>query len=313
MHIVRGDEAVPKRFRGSAAAIGNFDGLHLGHQSVIDFARFTADTGGVPLGVVTFEPHPRQYFRPSDPPFRLTPADSKARLLKDFGVDVLFEIGFGKSLSQLSSEEFSKSVIAERLRLSVAAVGDDFKYGRGRSGSADTLISEGERFGFGVAIAPILADEGSELSSTAVREALSDGRPGDAAMMLGRPHCIEGDVRKGAQRGRELGFPTANLALDGLHPPKPGVYSVMAAILSGTHKGRRKGVASIGTNPTFGAHPLSLEAYLFDFDGDIYGQRVSVELVEYLRPEIEFRTVEALVSKMGEDCEAARESLAGLD
>ncbi len=313
MHIVRGDAPVPERFLGSAAAIGNFDGLHLGHQSVIEFARSVADSSGVPLGVVTFEPHPRQYFRPSDPPFRLTPADSKARLLKDFGVDVLFEIGFGKSLSQLSSEEFSRSVIAERLRLSVAAVGDDFKYGRGRSGSADTLISEGESLGFGVAIAPILAREGSGLSSTAVREALSDGRPGDAATMLGRPHCVEGDVQKGAQRGRELGFPTANLALDGLHPPKPGIYSVMAAIHSGAHKGRRKGVASIGTNPTFGPNPLNLEVHLFDFEGDIYGQRITVELVEYLRPEIEFPTVEALVSKMGEDCEAARESLAELD
>lgn len=304
---------MPERFLGSAAAIGNFDGLHLGHRSVIDLARSAANSDGAPLGVVTFEPHPRQYFRPSDPPFRLTPADSKARLLKDLGVDVLFEIDFRRSLSQLSSEEFSKSVISERLGLSLAVIGEDFKYGRGRSGSAVTLVSEGKRLGFGVAVAPILDRKGSELSSTAVRSALSDGRPGDAAKMLGRPHCIEGDVRKGARRGRELGFPTANLALDGLHPPKPGVYSVMADILSGAHEGRHKGVASIGTNPTFGAHPLSLEVYLFNFEGDIYGQRMSVGLVEYLRPEIEFRTVEALVSKMGEDCEAAHESLAELD
>ena len=311
MRIIRDDAPVPERFRNSASAIGNFDGVHLGHKSVIDIARKKASAAGRPHGVVTFEPHPRQFFDSQAKAFRLMNAEIRARRMSALGVDVLFELTFDDTLSQLTAEEFSRDILASKLGISHAVAGHDFRYGKGRAGNSSTLSADGERFGFGVTIAPMIEASGFEISSTAARNALSEGNPGKAMRILGHPHCIEGIVGRGEQRGRTLGFPTANLSIGGLHQPLPGIYAVTAEILTGSFKGRLTGAASLGTNPTFGSNPLRLEVHLFDFSGDIYGQRVSVELVEFIRPEIAFRTPEELIQKMEQDCEAARAMLAG--
>ena len=310
MRIIRDDAPVPERFRNSASAIGNFDGVHLGHKSVIDIARKKASAAGRPRGVVTFEPHPRQFFDSQAKAFRLMNAEIRARRMSALGVEVLFELTFDAALSQLTAEEFSKDILACKLGISHAVAGHDFRYGKGRTGNSSTLTADGERFGFGVTIAPMIEASGFEISSTAARSALSEGKPGKAMRILGHPHCIEGIVERGEQRGRTLGFPTANLSIGGLHQPLPGIYAVTAEILTGSFKGRLTGAASLGTNPTFGSNPLRLEVHLFDFSGDIYGQRVSVELVEFIRPEIAFRTPEELIRKMEQDCEAARAMLA---
>ena len=310
MRIIRDDAPVPERFRNSASAIGNFDGVHLGHKSVIDIARKKASAAGRPHGVVTFEPHPRQFFDSQAKAFRLMNAEIRARRMSALGVEVLFELTFDAALSQLTAEEFSKDILACKLGISHAVAGHDFRYGKGRVGNSSTLFADGERFGFGVTIAPMIEVSGFEISSTAARNALLEGKPGKAMRILGHPHCIEGIVERGEQRGRTLGFPTANLSIGGLHQPLPGIYAIKAEILTGSFKGRLTGAASLGTNPTFGSNPLRLEVYLFDFSGDIYGQNLSVELVEYIRPEIAFRTRDELVKKMEQDCEAARAVLA---
>ena len=306
MRIIRNDAPVPEQFRNSSSAIGNFDGVHLGHQSVIDIAREKAVAAGHPLGIVTFEPHPRQFFSSQTQAFRLMDAAIRARQLSALEVDVLFELSFDSALSQLTAEEFSRDILAGKLGISHAVIGHDFRYGKGRTGNPETLLEDGERFGFGVTVAPMIEAPGLEVSSTAARNALSEGKPWQAARILGHPHCIEGIVEMGERRGRALGFPTANLSVGELHQPMPGIYAVCAEILTGSSKGRFIGAASLGTNPTFGSNPLRLEVYLFDFSGDIYGQRLSVELIEFIRPEIAFRTPDELVKKMEQDCKIAR-------
>ena len=295
MRIIRDNAPVPEQFRNSASAIGNFDGVHLGHQSVIDIAREKASAAGRPHGVITFEPHPRQFFGSQTKAFRLMNADTRARRMSALGVDILFELTFDAALSQLTAEEFSRGILACKLGISHTVVGHDFQYGKGRTGNANTLSADGERFGFGVTVAPMIEASGFEISSTAARNALSKGKPGKAMRILGHAHCIEGTVERGERRGRTLGFPTANLSIGGLHQPLPGIYAVNAEILTGSFKGRLTGAASLGTNPTFGSNPLRLEVYLFDFSGDIYGEHLSVELVEFIRPEIAFRTPEELI------------------
>ena len=306
MRIIRNNAPVPEQFRNSSSAIGNFDGVHLGHQSVIEIARVKAATTGHPLGVVTFEPHPRQFFGSQTNSFRLMDAEVRARRMSALGVDVLFEVSFDASLSQLSAEEFSRDILVGKLGISHAVIGHDFRYGNGRTGNPETLSEDGERFGFNVTVAPMIEAPGLEVSSTAVRNALSEGKPWQAARILGHPHCIEGIVENGEQRGRTLGFPTANLSVGETHQPMPGIYAVCAEVLTGSLKGRFIGAASLGTNPTFGSNPLRLEVYLFDFSDDLYGQRLSVEFIEFIRSEIAFSTLDELVKKMEQDCKAAR-------
>ena len=291
--------------RGASAAIGNFDGVHRGHRAVIEQARRDA----VPLAVVTFEPHPRQVFAPDGPAFRLMNAEARARRLAKLGVDILFELPFDR-IAPLTAEDFARDILAEGLGLSHATVGADFKFGKGRAGSTETLVELGRAHGFGVTVAQLVALDAGRVSSTRIREALSDGRPRDAAHMLGHLHRIEGEVLQGEKRGRELGYPTANLSLEGLHLPRFGVYAVRAAILDGPHQGELEGVASIGVRPMFGENRPNLEVHLFDFSGDIYGAHMSVALVEFLRPEERFDGVPALIAQMDADSERARSILA---
>jgi riboflavin kinase/FMN adenylyltransferase len=305
MRIVR-DLTAPLDARGASAGIGNFDGVHLGHRAVLDLAR----RDGVPLGVVTFEPHPRQFFAPDAPPFRLMNAQARAHRFERLGVDVLFELPFGAPLAALTPEAFVKEVLVGGLGLSHAVVGEDFRFGRGRSGDAATLRRLGEAAGLEVTVASLTGVGGVEVSSTAIRQALSEGRPRDAARMLGHWHRIEGPVLHGEKRGRTLGYPTANLSLEGLHLPRFGIYAVEADVLDGPHRGSFGGVASLGVRPMFGGAVPNLETFLFDFSGDLYGATLSVALVEWLRPEMTFANLGDLIAQMDADSARARAVLA---
>lgn len=298
----------PTDCRGTSAAIGNFDGVHKGHQTVIEIAR----RPGVALGVMTFEPHPRQYFAPDAAPFRLMNAEARAHRLEKLGVDHLFELPFDKTLSQLSAEAFAKEVIADGLGLSHVVVGNDFQFGKGRSGTAQDLVEFGKAMGFDVTLANLVAGPHGPVSSTSIRIALSEGRPADAARMLGHWHRIEGEVIHGDKRGKDLGFPTANMAITDLHPPKFGVYAVKVDVLTGPQAGSYHGAASVGVRPMFGDNVPNCETYIFDFKGDLYGQHLSVALVEYLRPELKFDGLDALIEQMHKDCDQARALLAAV-
>lgn len=313
MRTVRDYQYVRAEDRGSSVAIGNFDGVHLGHQAVIGIAWAEARRIGVPLGVVTFEPHPREVFAPDAPPFRLMNAEAKAHRLEKLGVDLLYELNFNKLLSGLAPEVFARQVIADGLGLAHVVVGEDFCFGKGRAGTAKDLERFGHEMGFGVTVTPLLATGGLEVSSTRIRDALSDGRPKDAAAMLGHLHRIEGEVIRGDQRGRELGYPTANMSIAGLHPPRYGVYAVKVDVLSGPHSGTYDGVASLGVRPMFGENLPNLETHVFDFKGDLYGAHLSVALVEFLRPEATFDSLEALIVQMDLDSDKARRVLAASD
>lgn len=300
---------LPNDARGATAAIGNFDGVHLGHQSVIDQARNAADA---PLGVVTFEPHPREVFAPTAPPFRLMSAATKANRLEKLGVDFLYQLDFTQDLFRLTPEEFAQNVIADGLGLAHVVVGKDFCFGKGRAGNSGDLQSYGQAMGFGVTIAELIGLGGIEVSSTSIRKALTEGRPGDAAAMLGHWHRIDGNVLHGEKRGRDLGFPTANMSIKGLHPPRFGVYAVKAGILTGPHHGTYNGAASIGVRPMFGGEVANLETYIFDFSGDLYGEDLSIALVEFLRPEMQFDNLKGLINQMDADCARARAILADI-
>jgi riboflavin kinase/FMN adenylyltransferase len=305
MQIVRDYQYVRPEDRGASAAIGNFDGVHLGHQHVINLARRAA-----PLGVVTFEPHPRQFFAPDAPDFRLMNAAARAHRLEKLGVELLAELPFDMGLSELTAEAFARDVLAGGLGLSHVVVGADFCFGKGRAGTAALLQEFGQRFGFDVTIADLLQGDTGAVSSTAIRDALSDGNPRAAAAMLGHWHRIEGPVLHGEKRGRQLGYPTANMELHGLHVPRLGVYAVLVDVLKGPNAGSYKGVANLGIRPMFERATPNLETFLFDFSGDLYGQTLSVALVEFLRPEAKFDGLDDLVIQMDSDSAAAKAALA---
>ena len=310
MRIIRDYQFVEDQDRGASAAIGNFDGVHIGHQSVIELARKAAPDA--PLGIVTFEPHPREYFAPDSPPFRLMRRGARAHRLEKLGVDRLYELNFNAALAGLTPEDFARLVISEGLGLRHVVVGADFCFGKGRAGTTDDLIRFGEEMGFGVTVAPLLEQSEHTVSSTAIRAALSDGKPRDAAAMLGHWHRIEGPVIGGEQRGRELGFPTANMSIAGLHPPAFGVYAVLVDVLDGPHKGSYHGAASLGVRPMFDGEVPNIETFIFDFSGDLYGATLSVALVDYLRPELKFDGLQALIDQMDADCARARDILTAL-
>ena len=293
--------------RGTSVAMGNFDGVHRGHQSVIALAR-----GHGPLGVVTFEPHPRQFFAPAAPAFRLMNPEARASRLAKLGVQHLFELPFDATLASLTPEAFARDVLAGGLGVAHVVVGEDFRFGKGRAGSAADLAALGQQYGFAVTVAPLMKEAGEEISSTAIRRALTEGRPRDAAAMLGHWHRIEGMVIHGEKRGRDLGFPTANMSVDGLHLPRLGVYAVKVDVLTGPYTGSFIGAASLGVRPMFGENRPNLETFLFDFSGDLYDQHLSVAFIDYLRPEMKFDGLPGLIAQMQADCARAREILAVL-
>ena len=281
--------------------MGNFDGLHLGHQAVIGLARNAA-----PLGLVTFEPHPREYFQPDAPPFRLMNAEARANRLAKLGVQELYELPFTAELANLTPEAFARDVLADGLGVSHVVVGADFRFGKARAGAAQDLVTLGKTFGFAVTVADLVHHAGTEISSTAIRAALAEGRPREAAAMLGHWHRIDGEVIHGEKRGRQLGYPTANMSVKGLHLPTLGVYAVRVEVLTGAQAGHYVGASSIGVRPMFGTNLPNLETFIFDFTGDLYGHHLSVGLIDYLRPEMKFDGVPALLTQMAEDCAQAR-------
>ena len=292
--------------RGASVAMGNFDGVHLGHRAVIDLARRPP----APLGIVTFEPHPREYFAPAAPPFRLMNAEARINRLAKLDVDHLFQLPFDATMAAFSPQDFAQQVLADGLGVAHVVVGADFCFGRGRAGTAADLKRLGADLGFQVTIADLVQSAGTSISSSAIRQALTEGRPRDAAAMLGHWHRIEGEVIHGEKRGRELGYPTANMSVAGLHLPRLGVYAVRADVLTGPQAGSYMGAASLGVRPMFGVNQPNLETFLFDFTGDLYGQHLSIAFVDFLRPEMKFDGLPALITQMEADCDRARVLLA---
>ena len=307
MQIYQHWQGLAPEARGASVAMGNFDGVHLGHRAVIDLARKRG-----PLGIVTFEPHPRQYFAAAAPAFRLMNAEARSNRLAKLGVTRLFELPFDAALATLTPAEFVGAVLDAGLGVAHVVVGADFCFGKGRAGSAGDLESLATARGIGVTVADLLTSGSREISSTAIRQALSDGLPREAAAMLGHWHRIEGEVVQGEKRGRELGYPTANMALTGLHLPKFGVYATRVDVLTGPQAGSYLGASSLGVRPMFGENLPNLETYLMDFKGDLYGQHLSVALVDYLRPELKFDGLPGLLAQMAKDVERAREILVAL-
>ena len=291
--------------KGASVAMGNFDGVHRGHQRVIDLAR----RPDAPLGIICFEPHPREFFAPDAAPFRLMSSETRANRLARIGVQRLYELPFGREMSSYSAEEFARDVLAQGLGVRHVVVGADFCFGKGRQGKASDLERLGRELGFEVTIAPLLAEGDQVFSSTAIRQAITEGRTRDAADMLGHWHRIDGEVLHGEKRGRELGYPTANMSITGLHPPRFGVYAVLVDV---PEQGQFHGVASIGVRPMFGENLPNLESHLFDFKGDLYGQHLSVALIAHLRDEMRFDSLEGLITQMDADSAQARAILGAL-
>jgi riboflavin kinase/FMN adenylyltransferase len=309
IRVIRGWTDLPAGDRGAAVAMGSFDGVHRGHQRVIDLAARAADELGAPLGVITFDPHPRVYFRPDEPAFRLMKPDQQARALEKLGVDMLYVLPLDAELAGMTDRQFATEVLHEGLGARHVSVGFDNSFGKGRTGTPDTMRAYGKELGFGVSVAEPVGDGGGDkFSSTGVREALREGRPELAAEILGRPFAIEGPVQRGRQLGRKLGFPTANVALGDYVAPRFGVYAVRTRLSDGREF---EGVANVGMNPTVHGidHPL-LEAWLFDFDEDIYDRIIETDLIAFLRPEEKFESLEAMTEQVMADAKRAREVLA---
>jgi riboflavin kinase/FMN adenylyltransferase len=304
--VVRDDGPEAARLRGAVVAIGNFDGVHRGHRSVIDLAMTRAVAAGKPSAVLTLEPHPRSYFRPDEKLFRLTDARQKLRLLAATGLDGAVVLTFDAALAGLPAEQFVSQILVGRLGVSGVAIGFDFHFGQGRGGSPAFLTDAGARYGFPVDVAPKLEDEGRPVSSGTIRAALEAGRVVEAAELLGYPWFATGEVIHGEKRGRGLGFPTANLKLDPACGLKHGIYAVRVGI----GDKRYDGVASFGRRPTFDNGAPLLEVFLFDFSGDLYGQVMDVALIGWIRPEEKFASVEALMAQMSLDSTRARDALA---
>lgn len=312
MRLYRHTTDLPAEVRGAVVALGNFDGVHRGHQTVIGKAQEIARSLGVPSAVLTFEPHPRSVFRPDDPPFRLSPFRVKARHIEALGVDALFVSHFDEGFLHKSAEAFIDQVLVAGLGVRHVVCGYDFLFGHRRGGTPALLAEVGARIGFGVTeVGPVADPDGGIYSSTRVREALVAGRPREAAQLLGCPWEIEGRVQHGDKRGRTIGFPTANLELEEYLRPAFGVYAVRAGVDHGSTTVWHRGVANLGARPTVGGTVERLEVHLFDFSDDLYGRHLRVQLVDFLRPERKFASFDELKDQIGRDAAAARDSLAG--
>ena len=297
--------------RGAVLAIGNFDGVHLGHQTVIAEARARARAAGARFAVLTFEPHPRSVFQPGTAPFRLTPFRDKARGLAELGVETLIAHHFDLAFAQKSADDFVRDILVGGLGARHVVVGYDFVFGNRRRGTPASLRELGATNGFGVSVVdPVSSGSGATYSSTRIRELLVEGRPREAAELLGRAWEIDGRVMTGDRIGRTIGFPTANLALRDYLRPAPGVYAVRAGITEAGTTRWFPAAANLGWRPTVGGRDLRLEVHLLDWQGDLYGRRLRVAFVEHLRPETKFNGLDELKAQIAVDCGRAREVLA---
>jgi riboflavin kinase/FMN adenylyltransferase len=311
MKIFRHPRDVPDAYKGAIVAVGNFDGVHRGHQALIGEARRIAEERGACLGVLAFEPHPQEFFRPSPESFRLTPFRTKARLIAEQGADVMYALAFDAEMAVRPAQDFVMEVLVESLGVGGVVVGADFQFGKARAGNATVLSYMGEMEGFGVTVfEPVAAEGQDKISSSRIRDALKAGRPEEAAHLLGHWWAVEARVEHGDKRGRTIGFPTANMRLDHTLKPAYGVYAVRATIIEDDKPaGTFDGVANFGIRPMFEIDVPLLETYLFDFDGDLYGKHLAVELVAYLRPEAKLAGLDALKAQIAVDSAAARAAL----
>jgi riboflavin kinase/FMN adenylyltransferase len=300
--------------RGAVVAMGNFDGVHLGHRAVIAAALQMARIQGRPALAVTFEPHPRRFFSPNTPQFRLTDEIAKLRLLAGTGLEGAVVMTFDKNRAGTTAKDFIHHDLIDRLGVSGIAVGYDFHFGKGRVGSPSLLVNEAPRLGIEVDVQPHVDIDERPVSSSAIRMALAEGQIEDATAMLGGPWFITGEVIHGEKRGRDLGYPTANIRLDHNCGLKHGIYAVRVGREQGKNQSRQQsrfdGVASFGRRPTFDNGAPLLEIFLFDFDGDLYGATLDVAFISFIRDELKFDSVEALVARMDEDSTRARAALA---
>lgn len=311
MKIINGYQNIPPEALRATAVIGNFDGMHLGHQAIIKSAKEIANNLSTPLGVITFDPHPREYFIPNAPPFKLIGRDSKMEWFKTLGVDYVYELAFTEELAKVTAFAFLDTILHRALKLKHVIVGRDFCFGKDRQGTADYLIKTAHSLGFSASICkPVASKNGQQISSTRVRKALSKGAVEKAKNMLGHFHALRGYVVEGDKRGNRLGYPTANISLDNLHLPRLGIYACYAHVLSGASAGCYKAVTSIGIRPMFKQTKPTCETFIFNFHHSIYGESLSILLVHFLREEKEFKSIEDLVTQMQFDCIRARNCFA---
>ncbi len=306
MERLDGAASVPANLRGGIVALGNFDGFHRGHQAVVGRAVARARDEGRPVIVATFDPHPVRHFRPDTPPFRLTTLDQRARLFAQAGADAMLVFGFDAALASLSAREFAQQRLVELIGAGGVVTGADFTFGKGRDGNVAVLAELGAELGFSVDTVAAVAAEGEVVSSSRIRDALRQGQPREAAALLTRPYAIEGVVEGGAKLGRELGYPTANIRLGAYLRPRFGIYAVRGRLEDGRVV---DGVANLGIRPTIDPPVELLEPYFFDFSGDLYGQSVEVQLIDFLRDEAKYDDLDTLKAQIARDCEDARAAL----
>ncbi len=306
MNIIRHLSEIPASAHGGNVAIGNFDGLHLGHRHLLERTRDHARENKAPFIVLSFEPHPRHFFQPDLPPFRLTPFTVKAKLLQDMACDYFLCLNFDKDLAGLGAQDFVEKILIAALRASAVFVGQDFVFGKARTGSVATLKEYQAKNSFDVCTAALEKDKsGDIISSSRIREFLQKGQPQNAAKLLDRNWTIEGIVQKGERRGTGIGFPTANLSMKDYLRPALGVYAAHAHHDGKTHKA----AVNIGKRPTVGGEDILLEAHLLDFSGDLYGKHLAIELIAFLRGEQKFPSLDALKAQIERDCDLAIKSL----
>ena len=309
MERLTSDSPVPQHLRGAVVALGNFDGFHRGHQAVVARARAIAEAERRPLIVATFSPHPSRIFNPDAPFFRLTTLDQRERLFAGAGADAMYVFKFDRALAGVSAEDFISDWLVGRIGAAVTVTGEDFTFGKGRSGSIETLFERGTEHGLRAeAVGPVSLG-GEVVSSSRIRAALQQGDCETATRLLTRPFAIEGVVAHGAKLGRTIGFPTANLELDRYLRPAYGIYAVRTPLPDGR---LLDGVANLGIRPTIDPPKELLEPYYFDFSGDLYGQRIEVQLIHYLRPEAKFDGLDALMKAIEADCAEAKRVLAAI-
>ena len=310
MQILRGYNGIPDTARGAVIALGNFDGVHAGHRHVVGLAGALAEEVGAPLGVALFDPHPRRFFAPGAPAFRLMSARRRNATLEALGVSQLHVIPFDATLSRMTPEEFVADVLDRGLGVRGVVTGADFRFGNGRAGSTGDLERLCAERGIATRFAELQGNGADKVSSTRIRKAIHDGDMGAAAELLGAPWSVEGPVGHGARRGRTIGFPTANLTLGDYARPPYGVYAVMVG-LDGEAPAR-PGVANFGKRPTVDGETELLEVHLFDFEGDLYGREMEVAFHDHLRPERKFDGLDALKAQIDADAETARRVLSRL-
>jgi riboflavin kinase/FMN adenylyltransferase len=314
MSLILPQQSFPENLRGSVVAIGNFDGVHRGHQVLLARAKAEAEERQTGWGVVTFEPHPRSFFRPAEPIFPLTPLPLKARLASALGADFVVALPFNAALAAMTAEEFVAEILRHQLGIAHVVTGYDFHFGHGRKGSPETMQRLGRGLGFGTTIIDQVTDDSgiAPFSSSSVRDALRHGHVEEAALELGYWWMIEGEVVEGDQRGRTIGFPTANIVLERGAEPRQGIYAVRVRDIAGPAGMIWHGAGYFGRRPTFDTDRLFAEAFLFDFSGDLYGRRLAVSFLTFLRPDRRFDSVGDLVAEMNDDCSEARWRLAAI-